>query len=101
MPLLFWLPIILLDGMFAVAADDLQKLTSVQLQAFQSLLATDPSQRTPPITTSLTMSSFIASDLTDKRAQGESVPVTDRAWQRGALSSDTQSAIVDRRGVAL
>ncbi len=106
MPLLFWLPIILLDGMLAVAADDLQKLTSVQLQAFQSLLATDPSQRTPPITMSLTMSSFIASDfiaidLTDKRAQGESVPVTDRAWQRGALSSDTQRAIVDRQGVAL
>ena len=101
MPFLFWLPIILLSGMFAVAADDLQKLTSVQLRALQSLLAVDLSQRTPPITTSLTRSLFIASDLTDKRAHCESVPVTDRAWQPGYRSSDTQSAIVDRRGAAL
>jgi hypothetical protein len=42
--------------MFAAAADDLQELTSVQLQAFQSLLAIDTLQRTPPMTTSPTKS---------------------------------------------
>ena len=65
MPLFFWLPIILLGGMFAVATDDVQKLTSVQLRALQSLLPIDLSQRIPPVTTSLTRPLIMANVATD------------------------------------
>ena len=102
MPLFFWLPIILLGGMFAVAADDAQKLTSVQLRALQDLLADELSQRIPPVTTSLTRSLIVANAATDKRVQSESVPATDRAWQPVSPppSGDTQSTIGDRRSAA-
>ncbi len=101
MPLFFWLPIILLSGMFAVAADDVQKLTSVQLRVLQSLLPIELSQRTPPITASLTRSLIMANVAIHKRVQSEAVPATDRAWQPVSLSSDTQSTIGDRRSAAL
>ena len=100
MPLFFWLPIILLGGMFAVATDDVQKLTSVQLRALQSLLPVDLSQRIPPKTTALTRSLIMANVATDKRVQSETVPATDRAWQAVSLSSDTQSTVGDRRSAA-
>ena len=101
MPLLFWLPIILLSEMFAVAADDLQELTSVQLRAFQSSLAIDTSQRSPPITTSPTKSFIKASAVSDdKRAQGEYVPARNRAWPVFP-SRGTQTSGVDRRSAAL
>lgn len=48
MPFFFWLPTILLDGMFAVATDDVQKLTSAQLRVLQSLVPFQSSQHIPP-----------------------------------------------------
>jgi len=95
-PLFFWLPIILLGGMFAAAADDVQKLTSLQLRALQSLLPIDLSQRIPPTTTSLTRSLIMRNVATDKRVQSESDQASDRAWQPVSLSSDIQSTIGDR-----
>lgn len=102
MPLFFWLPIILLGGMFAVAADDVQKLTSVQLRALQDLLADELSQRIPPVTTSLTRPLIVANAATDKRVRSESVPAADRAWQpvSPSPSSDTQT-IGDHRSAEL
>ncbi len=99
MPLFFWLPIILLGGMFAVATDDVQKLTSLQLRALQSLLPIK-SQRIRPVTTSPTRSLIMANVATDKRVQSETVPATDRAWQPVSLSSDTQNTVGDRRSAA-
>ena len=97
MPLLFWL-----SGMFAVAADDLHELTSVQLRAFQSSLAIDSPQRIPSITTSPTKSLTKASAVRDdKRAQSECVPARNRAWQPVFLSRGTQANSIGRRSAAL
>lgn len=101
MPLLLWLPTILLSGLFAAAADDLQQLTSAQLRAFQSLLAIDPSQRTTPITTSATKSLIKASTASDeKRTQSRYVPERNRAWQPVFVSRGTQANSIDRRSAA-